>query len=227
MAFIDDIRAEGHAVESTRGVLTEHRCRVPRGPTDPGDRPTAQSPPALDLDCANVAAADRAGQTGAVGAAASMPKVGGAAEGQRPVDQFDVAGGVSGQGPCSQAGAEVVDREGVVDVLVGVDADDDSTGGPVACSSVLAQPDQGTRASDAGRSGGRDCDETAESGSYEVTPPASTSCGAQSVRRQINSKHTQTAGSVEARVRPPVDVQQSHGRIKYGSYCPHPSRYHR
>jgi hypothetical protein len=28
MAFIDDMRATGHAVESTCRVLTEHGCRV-------------------------------------------------------------------------------------------------------------------------------------------------------------------------------------------------------
>jgi len=50
----------------------------------------------------------------------------------------------------------------------------------------------------AGRAGGRDCDGTElSSGSYEVTTgPASTVFGAPPGGRQINSKDTQTAGSV-------------------------------
>ena len=40
MAFIDDMRGAGHAVEPICRVLREQGARSPRGPTEPGKKPT-------------------------------------------------------------------------------------------------------------------------------------------------------------------------------------------
>lgn len=56
-----------------------------------------------------------------------MPKVTLPPNEQAALDELRVAAGVGGEGPDVQHRAEVVEGDGDVDVLVGVDADDDST----------------------------------------------------------------------------------------------------
>nr|WP_244286142.1 hypothetical protein [Cellulosimicrobium cellulans] len=80
-----------------------------------------------DLQGPDAASTDRAGQTCPVGAGALDPEGQLPAQARCPVDQLGVAAGIGGEGPGVQNGAEVVDRDRDVDVLVGVDADDDST----------------------------------------------------------------------------------------------------
>jgi hypothetical protein len=81
-----------------------------------------------------------------------------AAELQRPVDQLLVAGPVSGKRPVAQAPADRVEGDGHVDVLVGVDADDDSTAPRIRFMLVTAcpsssRPGRGTRRWPAGWTG--------------------------------------------------------------------------
>jgi hypothetical protein len=79
---------------------------------------------AQHLDDADVPTADRGGQTSTVGTGAFDGEGQLAAQADRPVDELGVAGPVRGEALAVDDSAELVEGDGHVDVLVGVDADD-------------------------------------------------------------------------------------------------------
>lgn len=106
---------------------------------------------------ADAMSSDRASQSCAVGTGALDAEGQLPAERGCPLDQLGVAAGISHERATVQDGAELIDRDCDVDVLVGVDTDDDST---VRGNLLHAHDACSNRVSDAGRSGGRDCDGT-------------------------------------------------------------------
>ena len=82
----------------------------------------------VDLDHGDAAAAQVSGQGSAVGAGALHPGAVQHAEAAGPGQQLAVAGGGGREGGVGDLGAEGGDDRGDVDVLVGVDAEDDLLG---------------------------------------------------------------------------------------------------
>ena len=109
-------------------------------------QPPVAAVSAHHLDDTDVSAPDRAGQPGTIRAGALD------GEGQPPaqtggsVQQLGIATGVGRERPALQDGAEVVNRDRDVDILVGVAADDDSTvrRDLLHAHQCLLQPDQRT-----------------------------------------------------------------------------------
>ena len=93
----------------------------------------------------DVASAHRACQACTVGAGSFDAECDLPTEGSGPLHQLGVDACVSDERAAVEQGAEVVDDDCDVDVLVGVDADDDSTvcGDLLHAHEYLLQPDQG------------------------------------------------------------------------------------